>query len=305
MGMLQELERQGVDPAMLDAVRSFRTAHEPPAEQLGRVPDPSVVYRGKEVWEQAICSLLCGENLLLEGPKATGKNVLAQGLARLFNRPAWDVSFHIDMDALQLVGTDTFVGGSVSFRPGPIVLCAEQGGFGVLDEINMARSEALAVLHAALDQRRAIDVPGYRRVELDEATRFVATMNAGYQGTRELNEALVSRFVVISMPELDADGIEQLLRETFPALRQSTARQFALLFQEIRSKCAHGELTDKVLDLRGLIASVRLMSAGLPATHALRICMVNKALDPYERSLAQDVVSARISKDMQKGRIFE
>lgn len=305
MDMLQELGRQGVDPAMLDAVRSFRAAHESPAEQLGRVPAPSVVYRGKEVWEQAVCALLCGENLLLEGPKATGKNVLAQGLARLFNRPAWDVSFHIDMDALQLVGTDTFVGGSVSFRPGPIVLCAEQGGFGVLDEINMARSEALAVLHAALDQRRAIDVPGYRRVVLDEATRFVATMNAGYQGTRELNEALVSRFVVISMPELDADGVERLLRETFPALRQAAARQFSLLFQEIRSKCAHGELTDKVLDLRGLIASVRLMSAGLPATQALRICMVNKALDPYERSLAQDVVSARISKDMQKGRIFE
>lgn len=33
------------------------------------------------------------------------------------------------------------------------------GGFGVLDEVNMAKNEALAVLHAALDFRRILDVP--------------------------------------------------------------------------------------------------------------------------------------------------
>lgn len=47
-----------------------------------------------------------------------------------------------------------------------------------------------------------IDVPGYERIELHPATRFIGTMNYGYAGTRELNEALVSRFLVIDMPEL-------------------------------------------------------------------------------------------------------
>ena len=35
----------------------------------------------------AIAALLKGENLLLAGPKATGKNVLAENLAYLFGRP--------------------------------------------------------------------------------------------------------------------------------------------------------------------------------------------------------------------------
>lgn len=35
---------------------------------------------------------------------------------------------------------------------------AKTGGFAVLDEINMAKSEAMAVLHATLDFRRTIDV---------------------------------------------------------------------------------------------------------------------------------------------------
>ena len=55
------------------------------------------------------------------------------------------------------------------------------------------QSEALAVLHGTLDFRRSIDVPGYERIDLHPATRFIATMNYGYAGTKELNEALVSR----------------------------------------------------------------------------------------------------------------
>ena len=50
---------------------------------------------------------LCGENLLLVGEKATGKNLFAENLAGVFNRPRWDVSFHVNMDAASLIGTDT------------------------------------------------------------------------------------------------------------------------------------------------------------------------------------------------------
>ena len=46
---------------------------------------------GKRSGEAAIAALLCGENLLLAGSKATGKNVLAENLAQAFGRPAWDV----------------------------------------------------------------------------------------------------------------------------------------------------------------------------------------------------------------------
>ena len=183
-------------PALLTAVQEYRAAH-PLSEVLRpRIPTPAFTYYGKEVWEQALAAILCGENLLLAGGKATGKNVLAENLAAAFGRPAWDISFHVNMDAASLIGMDTFAGGQVVFRPGPVYRCAQCGGFGVLDEINMAKNEALAVLHAVLDFRRAIDVPGYDRIPLAEETRFIATMNYGYAGTRELNEALTSRFAV-------------------------------------------------------------------------------------------------------------
>ncbi len=59
----------------------------------------------------------------------------------------------------------------------------------------MAKNDAVSVLHATLDYRRSIDVPGYDKIDLHPAARFIGTMNYGYAGTKELNEALVSRFL--------------------------------------------------------------------------------------------------------------
>ena len=198
--MLDFLRHEGVREEIVRQIEAFRAEYPLEDGTHYRVPAPSYLYYGTEIWEKALTALLSGENLLLVGPKATGKNVLAENLAAVFGRPEWDISFYLNTDAASLIGTDTFRDGKVTLRHGPIYQCAENGGFGILDEINMAKNESLAVLHATLDFRRIIDVPGYDRITLSPATRFIATMNYGYAGTRELNEALMSRFMVINMP---------------------------------------------------------------------------------------------------------
>ena len=303
--MLDLLKNEGVSPKLIADIEAFRARY--PAEEAlrRRIPTPRYLYYGKDVWEEAITALLCGENLLLVGPKATGKNVLAENLAAVFGRPSWDVSFYINTDAATLLGTDTFADGAVRLRKGPIYQCAEVGGFGVLDEINMAKNESLAVLHATLDFRRAIDMPGYQRIALHDATRFIATMNYGYAGTRELNEALASRFVVIDMPAITAEGLVKLLKREFPRILNDTyADQFAGLFQDLQRKCDGGELSTKPLDLRGLLAAVRLMKAGLEGNRALELGLVNKSFDSFERQLVTDVIRTRLPDDLRCGDVF-
>ena len=79
-GLMDTLRQEGISPDLLRAVEEYRAAH-PLAEALRpRIPAPAFVYYGREVWEQALAALLCGENLLLAGGKATGKNVLAENL---------------------------------------------------------------------------------------------------------------------------------------------------------------------------------------------------------------------------------
>ena len=304
--MLSFLRREGVNEEIVSGIEAFRAAHGVSPEAEHRlIKKPRYEYYGKEVWEDAATALLCGENLLLVGPKATGKNVLAECLACAFGRPSWDVSFYINTDAASLIGTDTFTGGEVSFRQGPITKCARLGGFGILDEINMAKNESLAVLHASLDFRRIIDVPGYDRIVMDEATRFIATMNYGYAGTRELNEALVSRFAVIDMPPISAENLKKLLKREYPSLRDEWADQLSGLFEDIRKKCDSAEISTKALDLRGLMSSVRLMHRGLTAGEALKLGVVNKAFDPFERRLVEDVITARIPSNLGRDKLFD
>ncbi|MFR0925329.1 MAG: AAA family ATPase, partial [Butyricicoccaceae bacterium] len=174
------------------------------------------------------------------------------------------------------------------------VRCARYCGFGVLDEINMAKNEALAVLHATLDFRRSIDVPGYDRLDVDPAARFIGTMNYGYAGTRELNEALTSCFAVIQVPAIDGGNLERLLTKEFPSLEKKYREQFVQLFLDLQKKCENAEISSKALDLRGMLDALRLIQKGLSAGTALDMGITNKAFDSYEQGLIRDIIAARI-----------
>ena len=303
--LFEFLRQEGINGDLLKRAADFRREFPLTEADASRVPKPRFLYYGKDVWEKALTAILSGENILLCGTKATGKNVLAENLSALLSRPEWDISFYLNTDAATLIGTDTFRDGKVTFRRGPIYQCAEHGGFGILDEINMAKNESLAVLHATLDFRRIIDVPGYERITLSPCTRFIATMNYGYAGTRELNEALASRFVVINMPVISKDNLSRLLLSQYPELKGTYAEQFASLFQDLRQKCESSEISSKALDLRGLMAAVTLTRNGLTVGQALEISIVNKCFDEFERQLVSDLIASRIDGSLTASELFQ
>lgn len=303
--LLNHLREEKVDPGIVEEIERFQKKYPAAEEVRDRIPHPSCLYYGREVWEQAATALLCGRNVLLAGHKASGKNIFAENLAAVFQRPLWNISFHVNMDAATLIGTDTFENGKVVFRPGPVTQCAAFGGFGILDEINMARNEAMAVLHAALDFRRVIDVPGYDRIALAEPARLIGTMNYGYAGTRELNEALVSRFVVIQMPIISGENLRKLLQSQFPRMKARYTEQFSQLFLELQKRCENSEISSRAMDLRGLLDAAALTEKGLDVYTALDMGITNKTFDPYEQTLIRDTIRSRISRTAGRTAIFE
>lgn len=301
---LELFKEENPDPEMLERVEEFRAAHPLDEKWAYRVPEPEYFYYGTAIWRRALAALLAGRNLLLIGPKATGKNVLAENLAAVLGRPSWDVSFHVNVDAAYLIGSDTYDGTRVTFRPGPVTLCAENGGFGVLDEINMAKNEALAVLHSILDFRRVLDLPGYDRVEMDPAARFIATMNYGYAGTRDLNEALCSRFAVLEMPVIEKQDLYKLVTRSFPDVKEDIAGQFMKLFYDLQKKAEHADISERAVDLRGLLDALSLIRCGLTSGEALEMTITDKSFDNYERKLIRDVIEARIPQDLTAKEVF-
>lgn len=192
----------------------------------------------------------------------------------------------------------------VKLRQGPVYQCAKYGGFGVLDEINMAKNDAVSVLHATLDFRRVIEVPGYGKLDLHPAARFIATMNYGYAGTRELNEALVSRFLVIDMPPVDEETLLKIFKVTFPDGKEKVMEQFAGLFLDLQLKAFNGEITTRPLDLRGLLAAMKTIRSGLRPALAVKMGITNKTFDTFEKEIIGDVVMTRIPDDWTSGDVF-
>lgn len=304
MKELQYLEEQQINPLLIQEVEKFRIQY-PVAEAVkNRVVKPPIPFYGKEILEMAIAALLQGENVLLSGSKATGKNILAENLAWIFGRPSYNISFNVNTDSSSLIGTDTFVDNEVRLRKGPVYQCAENGGFGVFDEINMAKNDAVSVLHATLDYRRLIDVPGYDKIELHPATRFIGTMNYGYAGTRELNEALVSRFLVIDMPALTEETLLLILRANFPDAKEEGIRAFAGLFLDLQAKAQNSEISTKPLDLRGMIGAMKTVRCGLTPRAAVTMGITNKSFDIFEKEIVGDIVMTRIPEEWTGSELF-
>ncbi|MCR8745648.1 AAA family ATPase [Romboutsia lituseburensis] len=304
MGIIDNLKQQNVNEKLIEDALYFKKYYKLEDSLQHRISQSNSYFYGKEIWDMCISAILEGENILLSGPKATGKNLLADNLSELFGRPQWNTSFHINTDSTTLIGTDTFIDNEVKLRRGSVYECAIHGGFGIFDEINMAKNDAIAVLHSALDHRRIIDVPGYERINLHPATRFIGTMNYEYAGTKELNEALVSRFMVIDIPSIEEDKLMLILNNEFPDADREKLLQFAGIFLDLQLKSQNGEISSKSIDLRGLIGSLKTIKRGLSPKLAINMGITGKTFDEYEKEIVGDIIKTRISSIWESKDVF-
>ena len=86
------LQQQKINPGLIADVKDFREKYEVDAQMENRMVVPDMLFYGKDILEMSIAALLQGDNLLLSGAKATGKNVLCETLAWVFGRPSYDIS---------------------------------------------------------------------------------------------------------------------------------------------------------------------------------------------------------------------
>ena len=304
MDILENLREQDIRESLIKDIEYFRKEYDVKDELKERVTKSPAFFIGKDILEMCITGILEEENILLSGPKATGKNLLSDNLSEIFGRPQWNTSFHINTDSASLIGTDTFIDNEVKLRRGSVYECAVNGGFGIFDEINMAKNDAIVVLHSALDYRRVIDVPGYERINLHPATRFIGTMNYEYAGTKELNEALVSRFLVIDMPAVDEEKLKMILKREFPSVDDEKLYQFIGIFLDLQLKAENGEISTKAIDLRGMLGALKTIKRGLKPTLAINMGITGKTFDIYEKEMVSDIIRTRIPEGWESHDIF-
>ena len=63
--MLEKLRELGIRDDLIDEIKKFRESYPAEKSYEERIPKLEQFYYGKDVWEQAITAILCGQNLLL------------------------------------------------------------------------------------------------------------------------------------------------------------------------------------------------------------------------------------------------
>lgn len=106
------------------------------------------------------------------------------------------------------------------------------------------------------------------------------------------------------MPEPDKETLERIIRYRFPDIRPEALVQFVGLFLDLQKKAANGEITTKVLDLRGMLSALGTIRAGLAPELAVRMGITNKTFDLFEKELVNDVVMTRLPASWTREDIF-
>ena len=108
-----------------------------------------------------------------------------------------------------------------------------------------------------------------------------------------MNEALVSRFTVIRMPTLEAGQLHRLLSAAVPGASREHLERCIGLFLDLNEKAVNGEISTHPVDMRGMVAALRLMTEGMDPAKAIAMGITNKCFDEYEHQLVADVVLTR------------
>ena len=178
-------------------------------------------------WKYLIRSAVRGKNIMMTGPAGCGKTLAAKSLINGLDRP----NFYFNLGATQdpratLIGNVHFDKSKGTYFSESLFVKAIQtpNAIILMDELTRAHPDAWNILMTVLDQGqrylRLDEADGQATIKVAEGVCFVATANIGneYTATRQLDKALMDRFVTIEMDTLSDEEEHGLLAYLYPTV---------------------------------------------------------------------------------------
>jgi len=196
-------------------------------------------------WKYLIRSAVRGKNIMMTGPAGCGKTLAAKSLVNALDRP----NFYFNMGATQdpratLIGNVHFEKSKGTYFSESLFVKAIQTPNAVilLDELTRAHPDAWNILMTVLDQGqrylRLDEQDGQATINVAEGVCFVSTANIGneYTATRQLDKALLDRFVIIEMDTLSDEQEHGLLTYMFPSVNNEDLKNVSSIAFLTRSE---------------------------------------------------------------------
>lgn len=219
------------------------------------IPKEIVFEDNKKIMEQVAVAVSYKMPVLLIGETGTGKTSLVRHLAHETKNAFVRVNFNGGTTVDELVGRWTLEKGETKWVDGLLVMAMKKGYWFHADEINAASPEINFVLHSLLDDdaRIVLVEKGDEVVIPHENFRFFAAMNppTEYAGAKELNKALLSRFMVANV-DFPPPKVEAKILVSRTKISEDTAERMVRFAGEVRTLHGKGEV-HFVLSTRDLL----------------------------------------------------
>lgn len=156
-------------------------------------------------------------SMLIHGPAGTGKTMSCKLICQEIGLPLMaTINCTENLDEFVL-GKFLPENDRIVFRESYVTKAIRDGGAVVFEEINFAKPQYLAFLNSLLDDNGFVRLDNGVTVKRHRNFRFFATMNRGYFGTKELNQALYNRFgVIVELDELSDEAVAKMLSARVP-----------------------------------------------------------------------------------------
>jgi len=196
-------------------------------------------------------------SILFHGPAGTGKTISCKLVCQEIGLPIMDVINCTE-------NLDEFVLGKfipeedkIVFKESYVTKAIRHGGAVIFEEINFAKPQYLAFLNSLLDDNGFVRLDNGEVVRRHQNFRFFATMNLGYFGTKELNQALYNRFnLIVEIAALADEAIVKMLVARIPECADKTDKILGV-YRKLKKKIESEEL-DVVISPRNLENWARL-----------------------------------------------
>ncbi len=219
------------------------------------VPSSTSYEDNKRIVEQVALSINKKLPVLLVGETGTGKTSLVRYLAHKTNNSFRRVNHNGGTTVDDIIGKILINEKGTYWVDGVLIEAMKKGYWYLADEINAASPEINVIYHCLLDDDGYIVLPEKNGeiIKPHSNFRFFGAMNPSndYAGTKEINKALMSRFIVIKS-EFSNPKIEAKILKDRTGIKLEVAEAMVKFANEVRANHAK-QKSNFVLSTRDLL----------------------------------------------------
>jgi cobaltochelatase CobS len=208
------------------------------------VPDMDSYYF-QPVTKKIVDCIIQNDKVLLTGEAGTGKTTHIEQIAARTGQTVRRINMNVETRISEFLGKIHVAEGKTFWVYGVLPLAMMNGDWIIMDELDMAEPNILSVLHPVLEPNGKLVLkenngeviaphPNFRLFATANSIGSMQTKSDAYSGTNQMNSALLDRFHILRMPNMEEKMEVRVIKSKVPALKSKWVKSIVQFANHVR-----------------------------------------------------------------------